>query len=215
MDRKPGLSCNGRKPPVARKQSVRKGAGPIDRRVLRTRATLHEALLFLIAEKGFETTTVEDICARANVGRSTFYAHFTGKDDLMRSGLKNLRELFAAGNNPGTVSTGARGRRFAFSLAMFRHAGDHAHLHRALVGNRGGTIALDAIRQMLRQQVRDELASFGRRAGDAATRDFAVEFIVGAFMAVMSAWLDGGATLAPERVDAMFQRLALEGLAAL
>jgi hypothetical protein len=66
---------------------------PIDRRVARTRAMLQKAHISLILEKGYEAITVEDICEVANVGRSTFYAHYTSKDDLRRSGLENLRRL--------------------------------------------------------------------------------------------------------------------------
>src|SRR5262245_45123225 len=65
--------------------AVRNRKSPIDRRVARTRAMLHQALLALIMEKGYEAISVADICERADVGRSTFYAHFTGKDDLKRS----------------------------------------------------------------------------------------------------------------------------------
>jgi hypothetical protein len=50
---------------------------PIDRRVARSRDMLHQALLILIVKKGYDAITVEDICETANVGRSTFYAHFT------------------------------------------------------------------------------------------------------------------------------------------
>jgi AcrR family transcriptional regulator len=53
---------------------------------------LQEAHISLILEKGYEATTVEDICDAANVGRSTFYAHYTSKDDLGRSGLEHLRK---------------------------------------------------------------------------------------------------------------------------
>lgn len=42
-----------------------------DRRVLRTRKLLQEALIALVLEKGYEAVTVQDIIDRANVGRST------------------------------------------------------------------------------------------------------------------------------------------------
>ena len=48
-----------------------------DRRVQRTRKILHEALVELILEKGFDKVTVQDVIKRANVGRSTFYSHFS------------------------------------------------------------------------------------------------------------------------------------------
>ena len=54
-------------------------AGSIDRRVARTRRLLQQALFRLTAEKGYGTVTVEDICREADVGRSTFYTHYTAR----------------------------------------------------------------------------------------------------------------------------------------
>jgi AcrR family transcriptional regulator len=56
--------------------------GSVDRRVVRTQRELHKALVSLIHPKNYDAITVEDICAAASVGRSTFYAHYTGKDYL-------------------------------------------------------------------------------------------------------------------------------------
>ncbi len=57
-----------------------------DRRVQRTRQLLHDALISLILQKGYDRITVQDIVDRANVGRSTFYDHFQDKDDLRKDG---------------------------------------------------------------------------------------------------------------------------------
>lgn len=59
----------------------------IDRRAIRTRKALHDALMRLILRKGYEATTVQEVIDEANVGRSTFYAHYTGKEDLLRKGF--------------------------------------------------------------------------------------------------------------------------------
>ena len=42
----------------------------------RTRQLLREALVELILEKGYDAVTVQDVLDRADVGRSTFYAHY-------------------------------------------------------------------------------------------------------------------------------------------
>lgn len=161
----------------------------------------------LFLEKGYEAVTVNDICEAANVGRSTFYAHYTGKDDLKRSGLDtHLRQLLverqkAALAKPGQIMD----RSLGFSLTMFEHARDHLGLYRALVG---GTVVLGTIRQILSDLVRDELAAPGDwNAADAAPRELIVHYVVGAYMAVLTWWLDRGAKLPPERIDAMFRHL--------
>jgi len=49
--------------------------------------------------------------------------------------------------------------------------------------------------------------------GTPAQRDLAVQYIAGAFMAVLTWWLDQGAKLPPEEVDAIFRRLVMQGVA--
>jgi len=66
-------------------------AGSIDRRAARTRRALHDALMTLILRKGFDALTVQDIAREADVGRSTFYAHYPSKEELLRDGFRILR----------------------------------------------------------------------------------------------------------------------------
>lgn len=185
--------------------------GSIDRRVARTRATLHQTLMSLILKRGYEAITIRDICEAADVGRSTFYAHYTSKDDLMRSGLENLRRVLIDRQRDAREVGDIGHRSLGFSLALFEHARDHIDLHRGLVG--GGTVALGIIRQILSDVVRDELAATADKGSeDAVPRELVVQYVVGAYMAVLTWWLDQGAKLPPAQVDAMFRRLATDGI---
>jgi AcrR family transcriptional regulator len=104
-----------------------------DRRVRRTRRALHDALLTLMTEKSYDAVTVQDIIDRADVGRSTFYSHFTDKRDLLDSGFEDL--------NPAARSTScslsqrlaqpaARGGEgmLCFCLPLLQHAHSHRRL---------------------------------------------------------------------------------------
>lgn len=186
--------------------------GAIDRRVARTRAMLHQTLMSLILKQGYEAITIRNICEAANVGRSTFYTHYTSKDDLMQSGIENLREVLVDRQRHALATPGdIRHRSLGFSLALFEHARDHIDLHRGLVG--GGTVALGIVRQILSEVVRDELAATGgKKSGDAIPREFVVQYVVGAYMAVLTWWLDRGAKPPPVEVDQMFRRLATDGI---
>ncbi|MEO5760433.1 MAG: TetR/AcrR family transcriptional regulator [Mesorhizobium sp.] len=185
---------------------------PIDRRVARTRATLHQTLMSLIPKWGYEAITIRHICDAANVGRSTFYSHYTSKDDLMRSGIENLRQVLCDRQRDALATPGdIRDRSFGFSLTLFEHARDHIDLHRGLVG--GGTVALGIIRQILADVVWDEFtATADKNSAVAVPRELVVQYVVGAYMAVLTWWLDRGAKLPPAEVDRMFRRLAIEGV---
>lgn len=63
----------------------------IDPRVKRTRQMLDQAFLELLAEKGFDAISVQDVTARAGVNRATFYAHFEDKFALLDY---SIRESF-------------------------------------------------------------------------------------------------------------------------
>ena len=184
-----------------------------DRRIARTRATLQHALISLTLKKGYDATTIKDICDEANVGRSTFYAHFTSKDDLKRSGLENLRKLLVARQRELLAANDGETRSLSFSLTLFEHARDHKELYRALAGSRGGAIGLSTIRQILSDLVRDEIGAAADKSNTAAIpRDLVVQYLVGAYMAVLIWWLDRGAKLPPQRIDAMVRRLASKGV---
>src|SRR5512146_1561207 len=58
---------------------------PGDIRAKRTRMLLRDALIDLIAEKGFDHVTVGDIAERAMVNRVTFYRHYPDKYALVTS----------------------------------------------------------------------------------------------------------------------------------
>ncbi|MEL7156008.1 MAG: TetR family transcriptional regulator [Actinomycetota bacterium] len=61
-----------------------------DRRVRRTKALLSEALLELLVTKRWDKISVQDIIDRADVGRSTFYAHYATKVELLLDHLPGL-----------------------------------------------------------------------------------------------------------------------------
>jgi AcrR family transcriptional regulator len=50
----------------------------------------------LIAEKGYDAVTVQDITERANLGRTTFYTHYRSKEDLLLSCHQDLGAISAA-----------------------------------------------------------------------------------------------------------------------
>ncbi len=172
----------------------------IDRRVARTRAMLHHALLSLIVERGYDALSVQDICEAAGIGRSTFYAHYTGKDDLKRSGLDHLK---AALKGHGRIEG------LGFTAALFAHGRGFVGHYRALKDGLGATVSVDALRTVLLELIAEGLAEDGAMRFE---RELRVQFVAGALMSVLTWWLDGGAVDSPEAVDALFHRLIEEGI---
>ncbi|MFN7147097.1 MAG: TetR/AcrR family transcriptional regulator [Myxococcota bacterium] len=162
-----------------------------DRRVARTRRTLREALLALTYERGWEQVSVQDVCARADVGRSTFYAHFADKEELLTSGFQDLRSALRARAGE------ADGRPLASVHALLAHLDENRRLHRALVGERVGRVVHARFRRLLHDIVAEDLAAL---VPDPRRRDHAVRYVAGGLYELLVAWVDARA---PETAEEM------------
>jgi AcrR family transcriptional regulator len=176
----------------------------IDRRFARTRALLQDALIALIPERGYGAVTVEDICRKANVGRSTFYTHYTGKDHLRSATIDTHGDALAQASK--AAGRNANGRVFAFSLPMLEHAHALRSLHRALLGSGDDSIH-EEFRVRIRRAIRDELSGRRTPSGDVCG-ELAVRFVAGAFLAVLAWWIEANVSLSPSQVDEVFQKMA-------
>ena len=178
---------------------------PEDRRVRRTRQLLIDALLALIVERGYEVLTVQDILDRANIGRSTFYAHFRDKDDLLQAAFARLRHIFDSHTGtPGTASLAE------ISLALFRHTAEQRPLYRAMVGKPSGAALMRAAHGLLSAHVRAHLEHFAETLP--VPDEVAVQYYVSALIGLLTWWIDTDRPYTPAEMDMMFRHLVLPTL---
>ena len=183
-----------------------KNASP-DRRTQRTRQALSDALIALIQEKRYETITVQDICDRANVGRSTFYAHYQDKADLLASNFQQVMESLGS-------RIEWRGDRFIFPVApIFRHVQEHYHLYKALAWGGGFDVLLRTGQQHWRARIEAHLANLLPQERTLTMPvDVVTAYLAGALQTMMLWWLDRKMPYPPERIDEIFQQLVMPGV---
>jgi len=175
---------------------------PIDRRVQRTRRALSEALHGLMAEKIWDEISVQDICERADIGRSTFYMHFSSKEKLLVSGFEGLRRELRMRQ----VSAGHRGAgRLPFTHGLIEHAYENQRVFRGAIGKRSGYVVQRRFREMVASMVKEDLALL---AVTGWRLDAAVHFIAGGFVELLTWWIDGRRPQQPADIEALFDDLS-------
>ena len=175
-----------------------------DRRSQRTRHLLGEALVELIREKDYNTITVSDIIDRANIGRSTFYAHYHDKDDLLVGELDRVIEVLSRRIPDHEESP------FFPSLGLFRHVGEEYELYKALLWGSGIDLLIKHLQKSLSKRIEQGLQESRKEFN--VPLPILASFIAGSFLTLLKWWLENKMIYSPEEMDEIFKRLTMAGI---
>jgi AcrR family transcriptional regulator len=182
-----------------------------DRRVRRTRQLLHQALMSLILEKPYHAISVQDILDRADVGRSTFYAHFQDKDNLFRYGFERMLDALA--QHIDAHEQEATDSHYFPSLALFQHVQENQQLFKALIGGQGIELLLKHGQNALSQRIENHLERHVREGREVSIPLPVLSYyLAGSLITLLKWWLDNRMSYTPERMDEIYQQLALPGV---
>ena len=151
----------------------------------------------LIVEKGFDAITIQDVIDEADIGRTTFYEHFSGKEALLRFGFERLRDELARYHLEDKVD-----KRLSFLEPLLRHARAHAGLYAALLGGGGGRIADETFRAIVGELIAREFSD------DKATDPIVMALLIGALVGALQFWISAGAHGAGDDVALAVRRTA-------
>jgi len=179
-----------------------------DRRSMRTRALLTEALAELMRVQRYESISVQQITERANVGRSTFYAHFMDKDDLLAAAVRRM---------VGGLETDAPGPRNTLSpsIGLFHHVRDHAQHYLMLSRGRHLTLFLDALQRALTEMFAARLTPRLPTEGSPVVPvPLLAAMVAGMLITAMRTWVESGMEATIEEVNRCYSVTAESALRA-
>ena len=176
----------------------------MDRRTARTNRLLRDALIALILEKHYDDITVQDIIDRADVGRSTFYAHFTDKEAILIGDWEKFLDMLAS----GIKWEYAGAARFVPFRELLFHLKDFHHFYRALVRSSKMERLYKTGSEYLARRIEEALAGFlkGEPAFPVPLPVLANHLAATIFQQ-MRWWLDNNMHETPERMDEIFHAL--------
>ena len=192
------------KPP----RSVRKNG--TDRRVVRTRRALGNALVELMLASRFDDISVQQVLDRARVGRATFYAHFRNKHDLLLSDAERFFEFLEA----DFLARAGGSRRVAPVAELFSHVADYHLFQRALEQSALREPVADLLTGHLARMIERRMAEVCPGTGTASLPAAATaRLFAAALVEMMRWWLHRGARPDAQEMDAQFHDIVWGGLA--
>lgn len=180
-----------------------------DRRILRTREQLGDALVQLILEKPFDAITVQDVLDRANVGRSTFYLHYRDKNDLFLSDVDDFFEMTAT----ALSRKGDPSDRVAPVYELFTHVAEMRQFYMAMVASGKIHDVLELGQGHFARGIEQRLVNMPRAAGLVVEQRAAVSHAyAGALLSMMSWWLDHNMPSPAATMDGLFHQMLWSGI---
>ena len=175
-----------------------------DARVRRTRDALGYALVTLMQEKPFETITVQDVLDRAHVGRSTFYSHYSDKDDLLMSDADDFYERVSM----GLSAAGDKSERVFPVKEFFSHIAEARQFVNALSSSGKMQENMELARGHFARGIERRLSEIPRGQVISERERAAVAFAhAGALLSLVTWWIDRGMRQSASEMDELFHRI--------
>ncbi len=179
-----------------------------DRRVQRTRDLLQKAFIDLLGERGYDAITIQDIADRANIGRTTFYLHYTSKDALFISCHQAIVTEFHFGlRYPHSREALLSPEAPPGMTVAYRHLEDARALLYPMFHGKDSLLILRRIRDWNAQEIEAILRVAFADADSAIPLDMLASYLAGAQIALMQWWLEKRQPYTPENLAQMFHRL--------
>jgi AcrR family transcriptional regulator len=181
----------------------------LHRQVQRTRGQLEQALVELVSERDYDAITIQDILDRANVGRTTFYQHYDGKDDLFLNSHQAILSRVQAEqlyplSREELLSPEAPPRM----IAAYQHLeAARGRLLRIFQGKDGLLTLRRVLREWNAQQIEDSLHAAFVGCESEIPLEILANYLAGSHLALVQWWLEGRRTTPADEIAHTYHRL--------
>lgn len=156
----------------------------MDRRIQKTRQLIMSTFIDLLAEKGFEKITINDIAERANINRGTVYLHYTDKFDLFDKCIETYVELLLD-HCANSVDTNLSASAFQ---SMFEYLQKNFSIYKLLLHNERFGFFRNRLYAIIAQTVTEVIGI--KSENNAFSNDVTTHFLTSGFIGVLEWWIN-------------------------
>lgn len=182
----------------------------MDRRQQKTRDAIFEAFSSLLSTKRYSKITIQEIIDKANIGRSTFYAHFETKDDLLKEMCTELFEhIFSKRLDIEKTHDFSLVKQDTQSMIthILYHLKDNKRNIIGILKSESSEIFLYHFRQYLNELITLAMLKDVEKEKAEIPHDFLIEHIAGSFIGLVQWWIKYDMKQSPEELSGYFEKV--------
>jgi len=182
----------------------------MDRRKLRTRRQLMDALLSLMFTRDYDAITVQDITDTADLGRATFYLHYKDKHELLMSTMQmlmnDLIEHVEAEKSKLDDDTG-------MNIGLyFKYIQKNSAVYKAVLSENGMKYIAHQQLSYISEMVETILCEDVKKNDGIVPVPIVARFISGAIFSLILWWLEKDMPYTPEYMEQAIDQLINPGM---
>lgn len=175
----------------------------MDRRQQKTRQAIFTAFGTLLERKSYNHITVQEIIEEANIGRSTFYAHFEAKDELLRAMCTDIfHHVFSeklSQEKSHDFSTDNQGLEKKITHILYHLQENQKNLKGILTCESG-----ELFMQYFKQYLSEMFCSYIQPQFLHVPQEYVLNHVVCSFAETVRWWITGHSDFAPEEITVFF-----------
>lgn len=128
-----------------------------DLRVKKTKNALYNTLMELMKAKSFEEIKVSDICNAALINRSTFYAHYNDKYELLKDAIDNLKNSLIEELNKNVKTSNTKEYYLEMISILLNHIEEKRSIYQQIMLNNRNSIMVDILYDVLDHDITSKI----------------------------------------------------------
>lgn len=176
----------------------------MDRRQKKTREAIFNAFTALLSKQNYHRISVQEIIDAADVGRTTFYAHFETKEYLLKELCEELFHHIIDTAMGGEYHCSCGSATDSVFLHLLRHLQENDRNILELLSCENNEIFIRYFKSNLKKLIVSQYAEQGKFNNTALPEEYLVNHISSSFVETVSWWLAHERRETPETITAYF-----------
>lgn len=186
-----------------------------DRRIIRTRKVITDSFISLLKEKGFPDISVADLTEHAEINRSTFYAHYKDKFDLLdaviEEKLTSLSEQLEASRVSHPLTSNAMDNPHPYFVTLFDHLQAHAEFYTVMFKRIEDSVLRGRMLEVIRESQFIVISQFKLEQKMLIPTDILLDYLCSSIIGVVEKWYDNGMKYSANYMALQLTRLSRLG----
>lgn len=160
-----------------------------DLRIIKTKNLLYTTLINLLKDYTFEEIKVSDICNKALINRSTFYAHYSDKYELLSSCIQDIKEDLAEKLRSNKNISNTKEYYMEMLNLFLNHIDENRELFSSIIINNKNSVIMDIFHATINADLTKRLKEEDKKRELNVPEEIITNFYVGAVVNVSIKWL--------------------------